>query len=79
MHIQDNLGYLMKKYGKEHHPPPWDSMTLSNEFGEANLHMVQKTFVGAFEVHIIISLYVSGTYQDSSSISFFHQNPRRHQ
>jgi len=50
MHIQENLHRLMKKFGKENHPPPWDSFTLGNEFDEGNLHMVQKTFVGAFEV-----------------------------
>lgn len=50
MHIQENLNSLMKKFGKENHPPPWDSFTLGNVFEEGNLHMVQKTFVGAFEV-----------------------------
>ena len=44
---------MVKKYGKEDVPPAWDAFTLGNEFGEANLHMVQKTFVGAFEVCMI--------------------------
>lgn len=51
MHIQENLQAIMAKYGKDNHPPAWDSFTLSNEFGVGNLHMVQKVFVGAFEVH----------------------------
>ena len=42
---------LVKEYGREHLPPAWDSLTLRNEFGSGNLHMLQKTFVGAFEVH----------------------------
>ena len=50
MHIQEYMQELVKNYGKEHLPPAWDCLTLRNEFGSGNLHMLQKTFVGAFEV-----------------------------
>ncbi|RPB25421.1 mannosyl-oligosaccharide glucosidase [Terfezia boudieri ATCC MYA-4762] len=53
MHIQENLNRLMKEFGRENHPPAWDSFTLENVFEEGNLHMVQKTFVGAFEFDIL--------------------------
>ncbi|KAF8471981.1 glycoside hydrolase [Kalaharituber pfeilii] len=55
MHIQEYLGALMKKYGKDNHPPAWNSFTLANEFEPGNLHMMQKVFVGAFEFDILFS------------------------
>lgn len=48
--LRDNLADLQERYGKESHPPPWQTFTVKNSFEPGNLHYVQKVFEGAFEV-----------------------------
>jgi mannosyl-oligosaccharide glucosidase len=45
---------LQAKYGKENHPPPWQTFVIKPEFGPGNVHMIQKVFEGPFEVRCSI-------------------------
>ena len=45
---------LVQKWGQENAPPPAHLFSLDNRQG-VGLHVIQKTFVGDFEVYIPIS------------------------
>ena len=42
---------MIAKYGTENPPPPWSTFAIPNDIKDGNLHVVQKVFEGAFEVH----------------------------
>jgi len=41
---------MLERFGKDAHPPPWQTFTIGNVYDRGNLHMVQKVYEGAFEV-----------------------------
>jgi mannosyl-oligosaccharide glucosidase len=47
-------GYIAK-YGAESPPPPWQVYTISNDPGNGNTHLIQKTFEGPFEFDVLFS------------------------
>ncbi|KAA8895843.1 glycoside hydrolase [Sphaerosporella brunnea] len=53
--LQQNFKELQAKYGKENHPPPWQTFVMKPEFGPGNVHMIQKVFEGPFEFDVLYS------------------------
>lgn len=52
--ISEHARKLVEKWGEENAPPPAHIYSLDNRQG-GGLHVIQKTFVGDFEVNFPIS------------------------
>lgn len=48
--MKEQVDGYVAKYGSDNPPPPWQVFTIGNEIREGNLHLMQKVFMGAFEV-----------------------------
>ncbi|KAI1633582.1 glycoside hydrolase [Biscogniauxia mediterranea] len=46
---------IIKDFGPENAPPPWQVYQLLNQPGTGNVHMIQKVFEGPFEFDILFS------------------------
>ena len=51
--MKEEVDGVIQKYGAEQPPPPAQLFTLANRPGKGNVHVVQKVFRGAFEVHTL--------------------------
>ena len=48
--MKAEIDAYIEEYGQDNAPPPWSTFTLPNDIQEANFHMIQKIFDGAFQV-----------------------------
>ncbi|KAK6354147.1 Processing alpha glucosidase I [Orbilia blumenaviensis] len=55
LELKGRFDKLLQKFGAENLPPPWQALTLPPNYGEGNVHLVQKVFEGAFEFDILFS------------------------
>lgn len=55
---------IIKEYGADNAPPPWQVYQLTNKPGQGNFHFVQKVFEGPFELDILFS---SGSASDDTT------------
>lgn len=54
MKLRENFSYLQKRFGANDHPPPWQTFVIKPEYGQGNIHFVQKVFEGPFEVYMCL-------------------------
>lgn len=50
MDMKTEVDAMLEKYGQDTPPPPVQFFTLANKPTAGNMHFIQKTFQGAFEV-----------------------------
>lgn len=53
--MKEQVDGYVAKYGADNPPPPWQVFTIGNEIRDGNLHLMQKVFMGAFEVSKYLS------------------------
>ena len=67
--MKKEIDDLVGKYGQENAPPPWTMFTVPSDIKDGNLHVVQKTFEGAFEFDIIYSSTSAGAPLSSADLT----------
>lgn len=67
--MKETVEKLLKEYGQKKLPPAWQIYDITNMPGRGNLHLVQKTFEGAFEFDIMFSSSSARTPIQSSEIT----------
>lgn len=53
--LKAGVDQIIKDYGQDNAPPPWQTYMLRNKPGSGNLQIVQKIFEGAFEFDVLFS------------------------
>ncbi|KAI1256017.1 hypothetical protein MGN70_002177 [Eutypa lata] len=53
--LKEGINEIIKSYGGDNAPPPWQTYQLVNKPGTGNAQMVQKVFEGPFEFDILFS------------------------
>ncbi|KAI1406522.1 glycoside hydrolase family 63 protein [Hypoxylon fuscum] len=67
--LKAGVDEIIKEYGAENAPPPWQVYQLGNRPGSGNVHMVQKVFEGPFEFDILFSSDSSGKDTTSEDLT----------
>ncbi|KAI2621643.1 glycoside hydrolase family 63 protein [Hypoxylon sp. NC1633] len=67
--LKASVDEVIKEYGAENAPPPWQVYNLGNRLGAGNMHLVQKNFEGPFEFDILFSSGSAGRETTSEDLS----------
>ncbi|ORY10249.1 glycoside hydrolase [Clohesyomyces aquaticus] len=54
-HLKSQIDAMLPQYAEDNPPPPAQIYTIEHKPGPGNLHLVQKTFEGAFEFDVLFS------------------------
>ncbi|KAI1814498.1 glycoside hydrolase family 63 protein [Poronia punctata] len=67
--LQTSVNEIVKQFGPESAPPPWQVYQLPNRAQSGNIHIVQKVFEGPFEFDVLFSSESSGKDITSEDLS----------
>lgn len=54
--MKTTIDDYVKQFGEAHLPAPWQTYDIAHNPGKGNLHFIQKTFKGAFEVGTLVNI-----------------------
>ncbi|KAI1170172.1 family 63 glycoside hydrolase [Nemania sp. FL0916] len=67
--LQNGVNEIIKEYGPDTAPPPWQVYQLPNTAKPGNIHIVQKVFEGPFEFDVLFSSDSAGKDITSDDLS----------